>query len=753
VTAASESLTARLVLEPAELTAVHSCLPPGMRPGETPADVDGPGIVDERVLAGLRDRGIIDADGGVNRSVLAGLVLLADPGAVRLSVVAAGPAMVRRTSIACSDALLAGLTVQEPGGRAEQFLARTQQVAGEVVRLLPALGETGLPGRVGLYDEEPALLLAAVDRAWETGGHGPESVGEVGPGSGADATAALAEGFVGSFEVTLSLPAGSVADVPAMDRWWLVVTAAARGPGRAGPSGRGARRARGAGSAAGSDDGGGGAGPGRVAVSDGWESTGGAGGISANYDDMESLSVLYGRAALTLAEVTAEVAFIAASGELLDSAVLSPGSFAQVMGVIGELELGRTGLAASGLELGELSLHLRQAVLAYQFVDEAMSKLTIGAQNLGGFVVGAALPAIAVPAAAHVLVGESARTLPGFLVDLVQGRASLSSFPSRVLSTTAEDAQALVMAHPGMLQDGIGGVAGLEAGLQAWAPAPLRGLLMPQGVPRDYPQAVQNLAGFFRDGNPVVRPGTVGHQQPGDNTAPTSVRDLFKGVDRRQDRRQGHAVSGEIGVQRLAGPDGTTRFVVQLPGTESWALTPGITDRDLSTNLHTMAGDSTVYMRGVEEAMVQAGVPAGAPVMLVGHSLGGMTAAALAADPAFRQRFNVTQVVTAGAPIGRFEVPAGVQVLAVENRNDVVPALDGADNPDRANVTTLTFSANKGNVGKNHSLSEAYALAAADLPADDPSYAAWLESARGFLNPANQTSSTSTYAITRGPGS
>jgi len=487
-------------------------------------------------------------------------------------------------------------------------------------------------------------------------------------------------------------------------------------------------------------------------VSDGWESAGGAGGISANYDDMESLSDLYGRAALTLAEVTAEVALIAASGELLESAVLSPGSYAQVMGVIGELELGRTGLAASGLELGQMSLHLRQAVLAYQFVDEAMSKLTIGAQSLGGFVVGAALPALALPAAVHVLVVESARTLPGFLEDLVQGRASLSSFPSRVLSTTAEDAQAFVLAHPGLLQDGVGGAAGLETGLQAWVPAPLRGLLPSQGVPRDYPQAVQNLAGFFRDGNPVVRPGPVGHQQPRDNTAPTSVSDLLKGVDRRQNRDQG-AVSGEIGVQRLAGPDGIERFVVQLPGTESWALTPGITDRDLSTNLHTMAGDSTVYMRGIEEAMVQAGVPAGAPVMLVGHSLGGMTAAALAADPAFRQRFNVTQVVTAGAPIGRFEVPAGVQVLALENRNDVVPALDGADNPDRANVTTLMFGANKGTVGENHSLFNTYAVAAADPPTGDPSYAAWLESARGFLDPANQTSSTGTYVITRGAGS
>jgi len=492
-------------------------------------------------------------------------------------------------------------------------------------------------------------------------------------------------------------------------------------------------------------------------VSGGWESTGGAGGISANYDDMESLSVLYGRAAFTLAEAAAEVAFIGASGELLESAVLSPGSYAQVMRVIGQLELGRTGLAASGLELGELSLHLRQAVLAYRFVDAAMSKLTIGAENLGGFVMGAALPVVAVPAAGLVLGGESARDLPGFLNDLVHGRASLSSFPSRVLSTTAKDANAFVLAHPGLVQDGIGGAAGLETGLQAWVPAPFRWALPFQGVPRDYPQAVQNLAGFFRDGDPHAGPG--GRQQKGDKTSPTSVSDLFKGVDRRQNRVDG-AVSGEIGVQRLVGPDGTVRFVVQLPGTESWALAPGSTARDLSTNLHTMAGGSTVYMRGIEAAMAQADIPRGAPVMLVGHSQGGMTAAALAADPAFRRRFNVTQVVTAGAPIARFEVPAGVQVLAVENRNDLVPGLDGADNPDRANVTTMTFGANK-TMGENHSLSETYVPAAAGLPAGDPSYAAWRESARGFLDPGNRVvdlqdphnqARTSTYAITREPG-
>jgi hypothetical protein len=70
----------------------------------------------------------------------------------------------------------------------------------------------------------------------------------------------------------------------------------------------------------------------------------------------------------------------------------------------------------------------------------------------------------------------------------------------------------------------------------------------------------------------------------------------------------------------------------------------------------------------------------------------------------------------------------------------------------------MTFSGNKGAMGKNHSLSGTYAPAAADLPAGDPSYAAWRESARGFLDPDNRVldldnqARTSTYAITREPG-
>lgn len=207
------ALTARLLLEPRELAVLRGCLPPRMREGAAP------GAPDEEVLARLQARDVIGADGAVHRSVLAGLVLLADRNAVRLSAIAAGPVLARRTSIALSDQLLAGLTVEEPSGRAEQFLAPTGQIATELVRLLPDLGLPAGPERVGLRDVEPAPLLVAVQRAQRGQGHDPD----MGTREGGTARA-FADGFVGSLSVTLSLPAGSLADEPVLDRLLWVAT-------------------------------------------------------------------------------------------------------------------------------------------------------------------------------------------------------------------------------------------------------------------------------------------------------------------------------------------------------------------------------------------------------------------------------------------------------------------------------------------------------------------------------------------------
>jgi hypothetical protein len=218
------SLTARIVLEPAEVVALQGALPVGMRAGSPAVEVDA------EARARLRARDVIDGEGNVHRSVLAGLVLLADPAAVHLSVVAAGPAIVRRTSIALSEHLLAGWTTEEPSGRAEQFLARTEDVAAELVRLLPDLGLDSDPARTGLHDVDPALLMLAVERvtssspvglSWDDLGLGAD----LGLDLGSEAVRELAAGFAGSLSVTLSVPAGLIADAEVLDRLLWVASA------------------------------------------------------------------------------------------------------------------------------------------------------------------------------------------------------------------------------------------------------------------------------------------------------------------------------------------------------------------------------------------------------------------------------------------------------------------------------------------------------------------------------------------------
>jgi hypothetical protein len=96
--------------------------------------------------------------------------------------------------------------------------------------------------------------------------------------------------------------------------------------------------------------------------------------------------------------------------------------------------------------------------------------------------------------------------------------------------------------------------------------------------------------------------------------------------------------------------------------------------------------------------------------------------------------FDVRCVLTAGSPIGRVEVPAGVQVLALENEHDVVPHLDGRDNDDDANVTTVTFDRSSGSLGADHGLRNTYLHGARAVDrSEDPSLAAYRAGAAPFL--------------------
>ena len=111
--------------------------------------------------------------------------------------------------------------------------------------------------------------------------------------------------------------------------------------------------------------------------------------------------------------------------------------------------------------------------------------------------------------------------------------------------------------------------------------------------------------------------------------------------------------------------------------------------------MRVVTGDATLAAAGVAAALEVARGRAGArsttadPVVLVGHSQGGILAAALASDAVFTARHRVTHVVTSGSPIGWFPVPATTRVLSVERGDDPVPRLDLAPNPDRSSWVTV----------------------------------------------------------------
>ncbi|NUP51901.1 MAG: hypothetical protein HOW97_31965 [Catenulispora sp.] len=145
---------------------------------------------------------------------------------------------------------------------------------------------------------------------------------------------------------------------------------------------------------------------------------------------------------------------------------------------------------------------------------------------------------------------------------------------------------------------------------------------------------------------------------------------------------------GLVHLRRTACLDGTDRYLLLLPGT-GFAKLSNSTPQDLIGAFDAMCDIDTTYTRAVRKVLEYAQVPAGAELMIVGHSLGGMTAMNLACDPDFVGTWRLTHVITVGSPIDN-KRPADpyTRVVSLVNEHDVIPTLDGrgptspADIPD-----------------------------------------------------------------------
>ena len=168
--------------------------------------------------------------------------------------------------------------------------------------------------------------------------------------------------------------------------------------------------------------------------------------------------------------------------------------------------------------------------------------------------------------------------------------------------------------------------------------------------------------------------------------APAILSDMCADIDELYwSRTLGPAVK----ITRVGEGEGR-RWLVSLVGTQSMTFRSTNNPADIETNIRLMLGlesSMTVgVVRALHAAMERDEVPAERwsiePVLICGHSQGGIVAAALASVPPGEAGVNVAGILSTGGPNRRIRVRPGVVVVAVNHDQDVMPSFDGS--PDRA---------------------------------------------------------------------
>lgn len=242
----------------------------------------------------------------------------------------------------------------------------------------------------------------------------------------------------------------------------------------------------------------------------------------------------------------------------------------------------------------------------------------------------------------------------------------------------------------------------------------------------------------------------------------------------RQDSDAGHV---EILRHETVVDGETTRsWSVVIRGTQQWGFLE-CNPQDLLSNLQEVSGEASAARATVSAAMEAAGIQPGEAVELVGHSQGGIVAAAIAADASLASRYNIQSVLTAGSPTGTISSSAGshsaatssvssksatenfaagsklagstsagtstVKTVNLQNLADPVPALDGTVVATDGQVSVL-FNGAELTDGKQmgaHSL-DVYVAAAKELE-NSGSLSGFEENRQQALNLTEDTVTTS----------
>jgi hypothetical protein len=417
------------------------------------------------------------------------------------------------------------------------------------------------------------------------------------------------------------------------------------------------------------------------------EVAGGAGGVEARFEDLAALGDFTDDVAGDTLGVAMSCQKYLVEPNVIASALLDPVGAARFeAAMFGALD-GPTGLTATSAAIGLRGLALQATSAAYHTVDELNAK---------------ALDAV------RWMEGAAITATPGGALLAALGIGG--TIAADVYLNYDGDWERYLVEHPGLVDQLIGMSPGMLSSL---------------GLPADLATLMDLVGAAYPDGEPRVTDNGI-DTSPDAARVPHGLGDIVDGLDYRNN------TDSNIDIRKIVGPDGRVAYIVDIPGTKVWNLPGGDggSANDFGTNVDAMAGNETVLQKGIEDAMRRAGIGPNDPVMLVGHSQGGMVAARTANDFVASGQYNVTHVMTAGSPVGRMPVPDGVQMLSLENSGDIVPHLDASENPASDNRTTVKFDNQSGTVDGNHAIGGNYADAAHQLDSStDPSVNRFRDSA------------------------
>lgn len=417
--------------------------------------------------------------------------------------------------------------------------------------------------------------------------------------------------------------------------------------------------------------------------------SGGAGGIHAHLNDFDRIAEVL---IATAGDLGGVLRAAAASDATISRLVISPLAMPAALQLQGRIN---DFLLCSGSTAGSLLLTagaLSNSAAAYRSSEQAAEEIFSRAATAAGVALGH-MARTAVVAGAGIGLAVGAAVLANPLTLIVTGGAAVHLITTGRHTVIADAAGreleriGTALAHhpefaqpliehvlPGFIGGflGLPGPLGTVAGPQS--SEDLAGLILVTG--RQF--------GLFDSTDVTVTGGR--HRQPDPQRA-TAPHDATELLERTLASHRGKD-NGDVQIEQIVDADGVTRWIVYVPATTDWSADPSRNGTDMTTNVETAAGHDSVMRETVRQAIQDAGIPPGDEVMITGFSQGGMTAASLAADPEFRKRVNVTAVMTTGSPVGDFDIPDGIEVLSLEHAQDIVPTLDGTDNPAGQDRTT-----------------------------------------------------------------